>query len=174
VVICVKNMYIWITFIKLYMFQLLGEYECKIDAKGRMRLPSGLISQLGEEETYEFVMNRGLEDCLMLYPIQVWEKITKRINSLNEYNKKNRAFIRHFYRGAHRVTMDSADRILLSKRLLEYAEIEKETMLFAYNDRVEIWAKDKYNDFLDEDPEQFSDLAEDVLGDAPISEIEEV
>ncbi|MEM9888911.1 MAG: division/cell wall cluster transcriptional repressor MraZ [Bacteroidota bacterium] len=146
------------------MFQLLGEYECKIDAKGRMRLPSGLIAQLGEQEKYEFVMNRGMESCLMLYPSEVWSEITKDINNLNKYNKKNRAFVRHFYRGAHKVTMDSADRILLSKRLLEYAEIEKEAVLFAYDDRVEIWAKDKYHDFLDEDPEQFADLAEEVLG----------
>ncbi|MEM0992984.1 MAG: division/cell wall cluster transcriptional repressor MraZ [Bacteroidota bacterium] len=146
------------------MLQLLGEYECKIDAKGRMRLPSGLIAQLGERESYEFVMNRGMEDCLMLYPSEVWTETTKAINNLNKYNKKNRAFVRHFYRGAHKVTMDSADRVLLSKRLLEYADIEKEVILFAYDDRVEIWAKDKYDDFLDEDPEQFADLAEEVLG----------
>lgn len=147
------------------MMQLLGEYECKIDAKGRMRLPSGLLGQLEEkEEAHEFVMNRGLENCVMLYPIEVWEEITKEINNLNPYNKKHRAFVRYFYRGAHRMTLDSADRVLLSKTLLEYAEIEKEVMLFAYNDRIEIWAKDKYNDFLDEDPEQFSDLAEEVLG----------
>jgi len=147
------------------MMQLLGEYDCKIDAKGRMRLPSGLISQLGEkEEAQEFVMNRGLENCVMLYPAEVWDEITKEINNLNPYNKKHRAFVRYFYRGAHRMTLDSADRVLLSKTLLEYAEIEKEAILFAYNDRIEIWAKDKYNDFLDEDPEQFSDLAEEVLG----------
>ena len=145
--------------------QLLGEYECKIDAKGRMRLPSGLLGQLEEqEEAHEFVMNRGLENCVMLYPIEVWEEITKEINNLNPYNKKHRAFVRYFYRGANRMTLDSADRVLLSKTLLEYAEIEKEAILFAYNDRIEIWAKDKYNDFLDEDPEQFSDLAEEVLG----------
>jgi MraZ protein len=64
------------------MNQLLGEYECKIDDKSRMRLPSGLISQLGKRETYSFVVNRGFEKCLMLYPEEVWLKTTAEINDL--------------------------------------------------------------------------------------------
>ena len=71
------------------MKQLLGEYECKIDEKSRMRLPSGLISQLGEREAYSFVVNRGFEKCLMLYPEEVWEKTTEDMNQLNVYSKKN-------------------------------------------------------------------------------------
>jgi MraZ protein len=144
--------------------QLLGEYECKIDAKGRMRMPSGLINQLGEAENHTFVINRGFEKCLMLYPEEVWNRITAEINQLNLYNKKNRNFVRYFYRGAHEVTMDSADRILVTKRLLEYAGIEKDVILMAYNDRIEVWAKDEYDNLLAEEPDDFSDLAEDVLG----------
>lgn len=146
--------------------QLLGEYECKIDAKGRMRMPSGLIAQLGQAEALNFVINRGFEKCLMLYPEPVWERITNEINQLNLYNKKNRDFVRYFYRGAQKVAMDSADRILVSKRLLEYAGIDKEIILSAYNDRIEIWAADQYESLLEEEPEDFSDLAEDVLGRA--------
>lgn len=145
--------------------QLLGEYECKIDSKGRMRMPSGLIAQLGEGEAqYTFVINRGFEKCLMLYPEPVWNKITQEINQLNLYNKKNRDFVRYFYRGAHKVDLDSADRLLITKRLLEYAGIDKDVILSAYNDRIEIWAKDQYDHMLDEEPDDFSDLAEDVLG----------
>ena len=146
--------------------QLLGEYECKIDAKGRMRMPSGLIAQLGDTDALSFVINRGFEQCLMVYPETVWDRITNEINQLNLYNKKNRAFVRYFYRGAQKVTMDSADRILVSKRLLEYAGIEREVILSAYHDRIEIWAADQYEALLDEEPEDFSDLAEDVLGKA--------
>ena len=144
--------------------QLLGEYECKMDAKGRMRLPSGLIGQLGEKETYNFVINRGFEKHLMLYPEEVWDRITEEINELNLYNKKNRDFVRYFYRGAQKVTMDSADRILVTKRLLEYAGVDKDVILSAYNDRIEIWSKEEYECMLDEEPDDFSDLAEDVLG----------
>ena len=146
------------------MQPLLGEYDCKIDAKGRMRLPSGLLSQLPEKESYEFVLNRGLENCIMLYPVEVWDEITKKVNELNQFVKKNREFIRYFYRGAQRITLDSADRILLNKRLLEYAEIDKDTILFAYNQQVEIWAKDKYEDFITGDGDEYSELAEQVLG----------
>ncbi len=147
--------------------QLLGEYECKIDAKGRMRLPTGLIAQLGEEgAVHNFVINRGFEKCLMLYPEPVWSRITNEINQLNLYNKKNRDFVRYFYRGAQKVAIDSADRILVSKRLLEYAGIDKDVILSAYSDRIEIWAADQYEHLLDEEPADFSDLAEDVLGRA--------
>ena len=146
--------------------QLLGEYECKIDAKGRMRMPTGLIGQLGEEAALDFVINRGFEKCLMLYPEPVWDRITNEINQLNLYNKKNRDFVRYFYRGAQKVAMDSADRILVSKRLLEYAGIDKDVILSAYHDRIEIWAADQYEHLLDEEPADFSDLAEDVLGKA--------
>lgn len=146
------------------MQQLLGEYECKLDAKGRMRMPSGLLGQLGEAEVTTFVINRGFEKCLMLYPEDVWNRITQEVNDLNVYNKKNRAFVRYFYRGAQKVTVDSADRILMPKRLQEYADIEKEVILSAVNDRIEIWSKAHYDMLIDEEPDDFSDLAEDVLG----------
>ncbi|MFN7118637.1 MAG: division/cell wall cluster transcriptional repressor MraZ [Saprospiraceae bacterium] len=146
------------------MQQLLGEYECKIDPKGRLRLPTDLVNQLGEGQSHSFVVNRGFEQCLMLYPEPVWERITNEINQLNLYNKKNRDFVRYFYRGAQKLEMDSADRILITKRLLEYAAIDKDVILSAYNDRIEIWAQDQYDRMLEEEPDDFSDLAEDVLG----------
>lgn len=145
------------------MRKLLGEFECKIDDKGRMRLPTGLISQLGEREAYTFVMNRGFEKCLMLYPREVWGKITEEIDQLNYYDKESRDFQRYFYRGAQEMEMDSSDRILLNKRLLEYAGIEKEVILMAYNDRVEVWSKERYDEMLDEEPADFSGLAQRVM-----------
>lgn len=145
------------------MQQLLGEYECKLDPKGRFRIPSDLVGQLGEG-VKTFVVNRGFENCLMLYPEQVWERITNEINQLNLYNKKNRDFVRYFYRGAQKLELDSADRLLITKRLLEYAGIDKDVILSAYNDRIEVWAKDQYDSLLDEEPDDFSDLAEEVLG----------
>ncbi len=146
------------------MQQLLGEYECKIDPKGRLRMPTDLVTQLGEVQSQAFVVNRGFEKCLMLYPEPVWDKITNEINQLNLYNKKNRDFVRYFYRGAQKLEMDSADRILVTKRLLEYADIDKDVILSAYNDRIEIWAKDQYDALMEDEPDDFSDLAEDVLG----------
>ena len=145
------------------MQQLLGEYDCKIDPKGRFRMPTDLIGQLGEG-VRTFVVNRGFEKCLMLYPEPVWERITTEINQLNLYNKKNRDFVRYFYRGAQKLELDSADRMLITKRRLEYANIDKDLILSAYNDRIEVWSKEQYDRMLDEEPDDFSGLAEEVLG----------
>jgi len=145
------------------MPQLLGEYDCKIDAKGRLRMPSGLLKQLGEAEAHTFVMNRGFEKCLILYPEEVWNKITKEIDALNVYDEKNRQLVRYFYRGATKVTTDSSERILFNKRLKEYAELTKEVVLFAYKDRVEVWNADAYEEQLKNEPEDFSSLAQQVM-----------
>ena len=144
--------------------QLLGEYDVKMDAKGRFRMPSGLLSQLGDYQREKFVINRGFEKCLVIYPEALWNKISTEINQLNMYNKKNRDFARYFFRGAQEVTLDSADRILLPKRLADYAGIDKDVILSAYSGRIEIWSADVYDQLLEEEPTDFSDLAEDVLG----------
>ena len=146
------------------MYQLTGEYECNLDAKGRVRLPSTLIRQLDGKESLSFVVNRGFEKCLMLYPNEVWDRKAKEVNQLNIYNTKQRNFKRYFYRGATNIAPDSADRILLPKSLLEYAGIEKEVILFAYHEQVEIWSKSAYDAMLGAEPEEFSSLAEDVFG----------
>ena len=146
------------------MPQLLGEFECAVDAKGRLRMPTQLIRKLGVTENFVFVINRGFEKNLMLYPKEVWDAITKEVNKLNLYNQKNREFVRYFYRGASELEIDGQDRLLLSKRLIEYAGIEKEAVIFAYNDRMEIWAKDEFDKLMNDEPSDFSNLAQDVLG----------
>ncbi len=148
------------------MFQLTGEYECKMDAKGRVKLPAGLIRQFGAADTLTFVINRGFEKCLMLYPKEVWEKKTLEVNQLNIYIPKNRQFVRYFYRGASPVSSDGADRLLIPKSLNEYAGLGKELVLFAYHEQIEIWSKDRYAQMLDTEPEEFSDLAAAVFGSA--------
>ncbi len=144
--------------------QLMGEYDCRLDPKGRLRLPSDLLGQIGEREGLSFVMNRGFERCLILYPKPVWERISREVNSLNQYVRKNRDFVRYFHRGATPLDLDGADRILLPKRLLEWAGIDKDVILSPINDRIEIWSKDQYDQLIDSEPDNFSDLAEDVLG----------
>jgi MraZ protein len=146
--------------------QLLGEYEVKLDAKGRFRVPSGLLNQLGEWQSGKFIINRGFEKCLVLYPESEWETIAGEVNGLNMYNKKNRDFARYFFRGAQEVGMDNADRILLPKRLAEYANIEAEAILVAFSGRIEIWAAEEFDRMMDEEPVDFSELANDVLGRA--------
>ena len=146
------------------MYQLTGEYECKLDAKGRLRLPSQLLRQIVGDVSLLFTVNRGFEKCLVLYPKDVWEEKAQEVNQLNTYIAKNRQFVRYFYRGATQVATDSADRILLPKSLLEHADIQKDVVLLAYNDQIEIWSKDRYEAMIDAEPEDFAALAEDVFG----------
>lgn len=146
------------------MTNFIGEFDCKLDPKGRLMLPSGLRKQLSPEANESFVVNRGFEQCLVLYPKNDWDRISAEVNQLNQYIKKNREFIRYFYRGATELGIDGTGRILLPKRLQEYGEIEKEVVLFAYSDRIEIWNKDKYESLLTDEPEDFANLAEEVMG----------
>jgi MraZ protein len=146
------------------MAKLFGEYFCKLDAKGRFMLPAGLKKQLSEADQERFVLNRGFEKNLTLYPDSEWQKITKELSGLNLYSKKNRDFVRYFYRGASEVTCDATSRLLVPKTLLDYAGIENEIVLFAYDNRIEIWSKDLYEQTMNAEPEEFSDLAEEVMG----------
>ena len=147
------------------MGQLLGEFQCRMDEKGRVRLPSSLLRQLNELGGYNLVINRSVDKCLMLYPKVVWDKIKVEVDKLNPYVKKNREFIRYFYRGATELSPDSAERILLPKALLEYAEIDRDLVLFAYNNKIEVWSQANYDALIGEEKgDDFSDIGEDILG----------
>ena len=149
------------------MIQLQGEYDCKVDAKGRFRLPTQLVRQLGEAKEQSLHINRGMEKCLTLYPDEVWQKVIAQVNSLNLYNSQNRKFARYFYRGATELNIDRSDRLLIPKGLAAYAEIENEVVLFAFHNRIEIWSKSNYEAMLDEqDDDEFVNLADSVMGKA--------
>jgi len=145
-------------------YQLTGEYECKLDAKGRLRLPTSLIRQIGFSGILELAINRGFEKHLMLYPKTVWEGKTKIFNQLNIYDTKERQALRYFYRGASMLHMDSADRILLPSGLVEYAGLKKELILFAYHQQIEVWDKTKYLNMLNDEPESFAEVADGIFG----------
>lgn len=145
------------------MINLIGEHDCKLDGKNRILFPSGLKKQLPEAEEMKFVINRGFEQCLVLYPKSEWEKISNEVNQLNTYSKKNREFTRYFYRGASEVSLDSSNRILLPKALLTFAGIDKDIILFAYSNKIEIWDKTKYESLLTDEPDDFANLAEEVM-----------
>ena len=146
------------------MTNFIGEFDCKLDAKGRLMVPSGLRKQLDPAAKESFVVNRGFEKCLVLYPKNDWDRISAEVNQLNQYVKKNRDFIRYFYRGATELVLDVTGRLLFPKRLLEYGSIDKEVVLFAYSDRIEVWDKDTYEALLTDEPEDFANLAEEVMG----------
>lgn len=146
------------------MISFLGEYESTIDAKGRFLLPSGFKKQLPKDEGAQFVINRGFEKCLTLYPLQSWKPIFSEISQLNDFDPKVREFRRYFLNGATQLEVDGAGRILLPKNLMEHASLEKDIVLVSALNKIEIWDKNKYQQFFESfTPESFSNLANEVM-----------
>ena len=145
------------------MQKLLGEFDCTMDSKGRIRVPSGLLKQLGDEGQ-SFVMNKGFEKHLTLYPLAVWEKTVKEFEILNQYDINTRNFLRRFHNGATAVEIDDQGRILISKRLGDYAGLEKDIILNAFGDKIEIWDAQEYESMMNDNTVNMSELAQSVLG----------
>ena len=146
------------------MTHLLGEYEVAIDAKGRFLVPSGFRKQLSEGEADRFVINRGFDNCLSLFPLSSWNALAEKINKLNDFNAKAREFKRLFLNGATKVEVDSAGRVLLPKPLQEYAGIKKDMVFSAQGNKVELWDKDTYFNYINQKSGNMSDLASEVAG----------
>ena len=146
------------------MSHFLGEFECKLDAKGRLMLPAGLRKQMPDAEREGLVINRGFEKNLVVYTKKEWERIVEDLSKLNQYEKKNREFIRYFTRGATELSLDAAGRVLLPKSLLAYADVNADVVLASQFNKIEIWSKDAYDSQLDNEPDNFSNLAEEVMG----------
>src|SRR4029077_13321040 len=141
----------------------LGEYEATLDLKGRFLLPVALKKQV-EEGDGQFIINRGFEKCLSLYPIKSWDPIFKEISKLNDFDPKVRAFRRYFLNGATMMELDSAGRLLVPPNLKEHAGLEKDIVLVSAVKKIEIWDKNKYKEFFENiSPEAFSALADEVM-----------
>ena len=147
------------------MIVFLGEYEVTFDAKGRFLLPVGIKKQLPEDAGDKFVIARGFEKCLTLYPKQNWDPIMAELIKVNDYKAENREFLRYFTMGAAETELDSAGRLLVPPNLKAYAGLEKDVVLVSVINKIEIWDKSKYQQFFDSfSLEKYSDLAERVMG----------
>ncbi len=146
------------------MIGFLGEYEATLDAKGRFLLPAGFKKQLPEDGGTQFVINRGFEKCLTLYPVQSWEPIFSNISNLNDFDPKVREFRRYFLNGATNIELDSAGRLNIPKNLLEHAGLEKDIVLVSAVNKIEIWDINKYKQFFEPfTSESFSEIANEVM-----------
>jgi MraZ protein len=147
------------------MIVFLGEYEVTLDAKGRFLLPVGIKKQLPEDAGDQFVIARGFEKCLTLYPKKNWDPILAELSKVSEYKAENREFLRYFTMGATLGELDSAGRMLIPPNLKAHAGLEKDIVLVSVINKIEIWDKSKYQQFFESfTPEKYSDLAERVMG----------
>lgn len=147
------------------MIKLIGTYECKSDAKGRVVFPAGFKSQLDNQIVSEFVLKRSVfQKCIELYTMEEWNKVMEQIAKLNRFVKKNNDFVRLFTAGVKKIELDASGRFLISKDLLLYAGIKKEVVMSSVVGVVEIWSKELYEKAIEDTMEDFGELAEQVMG----------
>ena len=137
----------------------MGEFHHSIDDKGRLILPAKFREDLGDN----FIITRGLEECLFIYSISEWEKITHKLNNLPFTKKDARSFMRFFLSGATATEFDKQGRINITSPLISYANLKKECVIIGVGDRIEVWSKEKWDDFYDSNMEKLSDIAETLF-----------
>lgn len=144
---------------------LLGEFECTADEKGRILMPAALMKQFSSAQRKKFVINRSVfQKCLVMFDMNSWNEIVSDLMKLNRFNKENDDFIRQYTNGAIQLEVDTTNRLLLPKRLLDYAKISKDIILSASINKIEIWSVKLYNEVMKNyDPEKFAALAEKVM-----------
>lgn len=155
------------------MKNFIGTYECKIDDKGRLKLPSSLAKQMEDFGGDSFVVKRSVfQSCLEVYPMNGWEKLMVKINKLNRFQKKNADFIRQFTAGLKTVEPDNAGRLQISKDLTHFANLKKEIVITSAGELFEIWNKVAYEQVIATSEEDFAKLAEQVMGEINFEEQE--
>ena len=140
-----------------------GEYECKMDAKGRLTLPSKVKSKLPEVSGNQLILSLGLEPCLVIYPLVEYRKIYAQIASMNEFNEEYRRLQRNFFRRIAEIELDGAGRILIPKTMSKYANLDKEIILVGMGNRMELWDSTVYEEYIINDNKEFSQLAQKHL-----------
>ncbi len=157
------------------MANFVGDYNCKMDAKGRVVLPSSLKKQLSSASETNFVIKKDIfEKCLILYPMKEWERQNEIIRSkVNPYNKEHNQFLRGFYRGTAQIELDANNRLLIPKRLTDLVGIDRELVFAGQDGRIEIWASDLY-ERMEPNEDDFAALAEKIMGgnDSSLNETE--
>lgn len=136
----------------------MGEYHHTIDEKGRLIIPAKVREDLG----VSFILTRGLDGCLFIYSKNEWEHVIEKYRELPN-TKEARNFMRFFLSGASTCELDKQGRVNIADPLKEYADLRKDCVIIGVNDRLEIWSKDRFQNFMDENLDNFSDMADHLF-----------
>ncbi|MBR5369931.1 MAG: division/cell wall cluster transcriptional repressor MraZ [Bacilli bacterium] len=140
----------------------IGEYHHTIDEKGRIIIPVKFREELGNN----FIITRGIENCLFVYSEENWAKITNKLNSLPFTKKDARTFNRFFMSGATSVELDKQGRVNISKPLIDYANLLKDCVIIGTGDRLEVWSQESWESFFDSTKDSMSDIAENLFNES--------
>lgn len=137
----------------------MGEFQHNIDTKGRIIVPAKFREGLGDT----FVLTRGLDQCLFAYPMTEWRILEEKLKKLPLTKKDARAFTRFFFSGAVECEVDKQGRINIAQPLRNFADLEKECVVIGVSNRIEFWAKDKWETYFEESEESFAEIAENMM-----------
>ena len=140
----------------------IGEYHHTIDEKGRIIIPAKFREELGNN----FIVTRGIDNCLFVYSNEKWDMITSKLNALPFTKKDARTFNRFFMSGATEVELDKQGRINLPTPLIHYANLVKDCVVIGTGDRLEIWSQESWDGFFDSTKENVSDIAENLFNES--------
>lgn len=149
------------------MVYFASEYDVKIDAKGRVVLPARVKSNLPQDSGSNIVLSRGFEPCLVLRPQSEFFKILDKLKGLNQFDAASRNFQRKMLAGSTDMELDSNGRFLIPKSMLSYARLERDAIIVGMGDRLEIWNPKIYDKFLNDDPEDFARMAQEIFAEDP-------
>lgn len=136
----------------------MGEYHHSLDDKGRLTIPSKIREELGSS----FVITRGLDGCLFIYPNEEWKQVINKYKELPNI-KDARNFMRFLLSGASNCDFDKQGRVNLSLPLMKYAGLTKECVIIGVNDHLEVWSEERWQSFMEVNEEQFSDIADKLF-----------
>ncbi len=143
---------------KVGILMFIGEHQHSLDEKGRIIIPSKFRADLG----VEFVMTKGLDNCLFVYPKSEWQILEEKLKTLPLTNKDARAFVRFFFSGASESTLDKQGRVLIPTNLRDHSKLDKEAVIIGVSTRIEIWSKDQWDNYIDEDNLSYETIAESM------------
>jgi MraZ protein len=141
-----------------------GSYIYAVDEKGRVSIPARMRKYLSPEANETFVITRGTDTCLFLFPLDEWEKLERKLKELNTFNSQHRFLIRILLMWAVEVTLDNQSRVMIPKNLLEFAKIDKEALIIGALDRIEIWNPNIFQEYVNSQPESYESIVEKILG----------
>jgi MraZ protein len=147
------------------MATFIGDYKCKVDVKGRIILPMAFKKQMPADAQDQFVVKKDIYDnCLILYAMEDWTRQLEKIRkNVNPFNREQNRFLRNYFMGTAELTLDSNNRILVPKRLMDLIHADRDVVLAGQDGRIEIWSADTY-DTVAMPPEELGDLTEKYLG----------
>jgi MraZ protein len=140
-----------------------GSYSYSVDSKGRINIPARLRKYVSPEANDTFVVTRGYEQCLFVYPLDEWNKLEQSIRVLSPSDPKHRFFTRTLLQRAMESQLDGQSRITIPKELLQFASIENEVLILGVLERIEVWNPKVYDDYLKAQAESYENVAQTVL-----------